>query len=371
MLEIGGLEKSWPGFRLAVGFAIERGEIAALLGPSGSGKSTLLRLIAGLEAPDSGSIFVAGRDVTSLPPERRGIGMVFQDYALFPHLSVRRNIEYGPMMKGVGRALRRRDARAIAASFEIESLLERSPYSLSGGEQQRVALARALAAKPAILLLDEPLSSLDASLRLRLRVEIGENLKKAGMTALLVTHEAKEAFAVADRIFLMHAGSIDAEGRPEALYESPPTAWSASFLGRGPVLEILGLEGNGGSPVAVTAIGAFSCSPPPAGASGAARLSLYFPADAPRVATPAASRLSETRNVMRNIIRGRVASASFEGKTRRISLACPIVAGPRRDTGAEIPVELEMPSRFRPSIGEILEYEVGPDRCLLLPGSIS
>jgi ABC-type Fe3+/spermidine/putrescine transport system ATPase subunit len=371
VLEIRGLAKSWPGFRLDVGFSVERGEIAALLGPSGTGKSTLLRLIAGLEAPDSGSIFVAGREVTGLPPERRGIGMVFQDYALFPHLSVRRNIEYGPMMRGVGRALRRREARAIAASFEIESLLERSPYSLSGGEQQRVALARALAADPAILLLDEPLSSLDASLRLRLRAEIGEKLKKAGMTALLVTHDAKEAFAVADRIFLMRSGSIDAEGRPEALFESPPTAWSASFLGRGPVLEILDLEGKGGSHVAMTAIGAFACSPSPAGASGAARLSLYFPAEAPRIAPPAASRTSGTHNVMRNLIRGRVAASSFEGKVRRISLACPVVAGPGRNTGDEVRIELEMPSRFRPSIGEILECEIEPDRCLLLPGSIS
>jgi ABC-type Fe3+/spermidine/putrescine transport system ATPase subunit len=372
VLEIRGLAKSWPGFKLELGFGLDRGEVAAMLGPSGSGKSTLLRLITGLEMPDSGSILVEGSDVTRLPPERRGIGLVFQDYALFPHLSVRRNIEYGPKMRGIGRAERRRLARAAAASFEIEGLLERPPASLSGGERQRVALARALAAEPSILLLDEPFSSLDASLRLRMRVEIAERLKEEGMTALLVTHDAKEAFAVADRILLMRAGSLESAGGPEELYESPPTAWSASFLGRGPVLGILALEGDMNAPLAATAIGVFECAPPRRSPSARAPASLFFPADAPRPAPRIENRLAGGgMDVARNHIRGRVSSSSFEGNVRRVSLACPIVAGPGRGGGGEILLEIEMPSLFRPSVGEFLEFEVPSDRCLVLPGSLS
>ena len=280
MLEVEGLAKSWPRFSLALNLKLGDGEIAAVLGPSGCGKSTLLRLISGLERPDKGKILIDGHDVAGLPPDRRGIGMVFQDFALFPHLSVRKNIEYGPRMRGVPRHRRREMAENLATVFEISPLLERSPYSLSGGEQQRVALARTLASQPAIVLLDEPLSSLDASLRRRLRTEIAGRLRELGKAAILVTHDTEEALAVADRIFLMRSGRIEAEGRSEDLYATPPTAWSATFLGRGPVLDILSLESDGSACIAHTALGRFRSEHPPCGV-GEKAASLFFPAEAP------------------------------------------------------------------------------------------
>lgn len=369
MLEIEGLAKAWPDFALDVSLGLARGEIGALLGPSGSGKSTLLRIIAGLERADSGKVAVDGRDISALPPERRGIGMVFQDYALFPHMSVRRNIEYGPRMKGQPRETRTARAEALAESFEIAELLERSPRSLSGGEQQRVALARALAADPAMILLDEPLSSLDAALRRRLRAEIGTSLRKAGTTALLVTHDAEEAFAVADRIFLMRDGSIEAEGRPEGLFESPPSAWSASFLGRGPVIAIMSMEARAATPIARTGIGDFAFardpskgqSPSPKGRSplpNSSKLFLFFPASAPRI-------VNGDAETMPNRIDGTVLSSAFAGHCRRVALGCPMQAG----TGAikELRLEIELPPSAAPRIGDRLKLEVSPESCLVLP----
>jgi ABC-type Fe3+/spermidine/putrescine transport system ATPase subunit len=361
MLELRELEKAWPDFRLSISLSLSRGEIGAILGPSGSGKSTLLRIIAGLERADSGAIIVEGRDVTAIPPERRGIGMVFQDYALFPHLSVRENIEYGPHMRGMPRRARAEKVQALAGSFEIGELLERSPRSLSGGEQQRVALARALAADPAIILLDEPLSSLDAALRRRLRAEIAAGLRKAGTTALLVTHDAEEAFAIADRIFLVRSGSLEAEGPPERLYESPPSAWSASFLGRGPVIEINRLDEGETEPIARTAIGDFRCARPATpmrrekGTSEA--LFLFFPASKPHLVQPDAK-------APFNRIRGKVASTSFAGYCRRLSLNCPIVRG--EGIGKELNLELEIPPDVAPNIGECLELDVSPESCFIV-----
>jgi len=360
MLEVVGLKKSWPGFGLEVSLGLAKGEIAAVLGPSGSGKSSLLRLVSGLEVPDAGSVFVGGRDVTRLPPERRGIGMVFQDYALFPHLSVRRNIEYGPRMRGVPRPERRKAAETLAAAMEIEPLLDRPIRSLSGGERQRVALARALAAEPSILLLDEPLSSLDVALRLRLRMEIADSLREAGATAILVTHDPKEALAVADRIFLVRAGRLDSEGSPEALYASPPTAWSASFLGRGPVLEVLTSRREAGGPVVATAFGEFACAASSPGAAGSSKLSLFFPAEAPEPCPP-----TPETEVARNRLRGRVASVFFEGGSSRLALDC-LAGGPGpRPAGR---VELIIPSAGRPAPGDLVEFRVPRDRCLVLPG---
>jgi iron(III) transport system ATP-binding protein len=362
VLEIEGLAKAWPDFALDVSLGLSRGEIGALLGPSGSGKSTLLRIIAGLERADSGKVEVDGRNISALPPERRGIGMVFQDYALFPHMSVRRNIEYGPRMKRQPRETRAAKAEALAESFEIAELLERSPRSLSGGEQQRVALARALAADPAMILLDEPLSSLDAALRRRLRAEIGASLRKAGTTALLVTHDAEEAFAVADKIFLMRDGSIEAEGRPEGLFESPPSAWSAAFLGRGPVIEIMSMEARAAAPIARTGIGDFACARDPSKGQGpspkGSKLFLFFPASAPRI-------VNGDAEAMPNRIDGTVLSSAFAGHCRRIALGCPMQAG----NGAikEMRLEIELPPSAAPRIGDRLKLEVSPDSCLVLP----
>jgi iron(III) transport system ATP-binding protein len=214
---------------------VERGEIVALLGPSGCGKTTLLRLVAGFEQPDSGTVSVGGRLVaggsTWIPPEGRRVGMVFQDYALFPHLTVAANVGFG---------LPRRDrATRVPELLEIvglDGLEARFPHELSGGQQQRVALARALAPAPELVLLDEPWSNVDPSLRETLRSEVAEIIRPLGVTAVLVTHDREEAFSFADRIALMRHGSVVQEGTAEELYFAPTSRWAAEFVGAANVL---------------------------------------------------------------------------------------------------------------------------------------
>jgi iron(III) transport system ATP-binding protein len=206
-----------------------RGEFVALLGPSGCGKTTLLRLIAGFEVPDAGSVEIDSRPVagpTWVPPERRHVGMVFQDYALFPHLTVAENVGFG--LSRSGRAARVSDALALVG---LGGLDERYPAELSGGQQQRVALARALAPRPAVVLLDEPWSNIDPLMRASMRDELCSILRAADVTVVLVTHEREEAFSLADRIALMHHGTIVQAGSPEEIYFEPATRWAAEFVG--------------------------------------------------------------------------------------------------------------------------------------------
>jgi ABC-type Fe3+/spermidine/putrescine transport system ATPase subunit len=362
VLEVEGLAKRWPGFSLEASLSLAKGEILCVLGPSGCGKSTLLRLVAGLEAPDGGRIVVAGRDLSSLPPERRGIGMVFQDLALFPHLSVERNIEYGLRLRGIGRRRRAASTARLAEALEIGALLGRGVASLSGGERQRVALARTLAVEPELVLLDEPFSSLDASLRRRVRSELVLALRKAGATAILVTHDAEEAFEIGDRVILMRSGSIEAEGRPEDLHAEPPTAWCASFLGLGPVLDAITVEVDARSTLASTPIGPFRVEgAAPERCRGAAPLALFFPASAP--VGEARSGIIESGE---NCIEGRVMAQGFAGRFRRVSLALPV--SPRYGgTMKEITIEIELPVSTRPLVGELLRLHVPPPACRLLP----
>ncbi|MBN4054600.1 ABC transporter ATP-binding protein [Nitrospira defluvii] len=205
----------------------------ALLGPSGSGKTTILRLIAGLERPDQGRIFLEEEDVCSsghcLPPEKRAIGMVFQDYALFPHLTVAGNIAFGVRRKSQSEKIRFIDT--IVEMVGLSSFRERYPHELSGGQQQRVALARALAPDPVVILLDEPFSNLDPDMRTQMRSDVTEILQKAGRTAVLVTHDHEEAFAMADRIALLNDGRLEQIGTPEAVYHTPVTPFVADFVG--------------------------------------------------------------------------------------------------------------------------------------------
>jgi ABC-type Fe3+/spermidine/putrescine transport system ATPase subunit len=215
----------------ALSFAAARGEVVTLLGPSGCGKTTALRMIAGLERPDAGTLRVAGRDVTDWPPERRRMGFVFQNYALFPHLTVAENVAFGLRARKAPKA-------EIAASVpEALALVDLAGYDgrridqMSGGQQQRVALARALAIKPEVLLLDEPLSNLDASLREQTREALRHVVRKLGVTTFFVTHDQSEAFALSDRIVLMRAGRLVEVGAPERLYREPETRFAAEFLG--------------------------------------------------------------------------------------------------------------------------------------------
>ena len=211
---------------------LQEGELLTLLGPSGCGKTTALRLIAGLDTPDEGRIYVAGREVTHpfVPPEKRGVGLVFQDYALFPHLNVLQNVLFG--LKHLPRAQRLPRARETLALVGLTVFEGRAPHQLSGGQQQRVALARALAPRPALLLLDEPFSNLDAQLRHATRQDVRNILRQSRTAAILVTHDQEEALAFSDRVALMRNGNIEQIGPPTHVYGQPETAFVASFLGR-------------------------------------------------------------------------------------------------------------------------------------------
>jgi len=243
----------------AASLCVERGEVVALLGPSGCGKTTLLRLVAGFERPDSGTVEVDGRRVadatTWVPPERRRVGMVFQDYALFPHLTVAQNVGFG-----LPRKVRADRVDELLDIVALGGLGRRYPHELSGGQQQRVALARALAPAPELVLLDEPWSNVDPSLRESLRAEVSEIIRPLGVTVVLVTHDREEAFSVADRIALMRAGAVVQQGSAEELYFAPASQWTAEFVGSANVLAGEVVEGR-----VVTPIGCF----PTNGASAA------------------------------------------------------------------------------------------------------
>jgi sn-glycerol 3-phosphate transport system ATP-binding protein len=239
-VRLSNVSKSWgadPAVQ-GVSFTAEAGNLVVLLGPSGCGKSTTLRLIAGLETPDAGSIEIAGRDVTREPPSRRGVAMVFQSYALFPHLSVAENILFGLKVRRVPRTERTARLKRAAEILGLERLLDRKPSQLSGGQQQRVALGRAIVAQTPVCLMDEPLSNLDAQLRGEMRREIRSLQRRLGITMLYVTHDQIEAMTMADRVILMRAGRIEQNDSPAALYERPQTIFTARFVGA-PAMNIL------------------------------------------------------------------------------------------------------------------------------------
>ncbi|GAA4116484.1 ABC transporter ATP-binding protein [Nocardioides fonticola] len=228
-----GLRRSYGDVHALDGLDLDlaAGEMVVLLGPSGCGKTTALRALAGLEIPDTGSVAIGGRDVTRTPPNKRDIGMVFQAYSLFPHLTVLDNVAFGLRLRGRTRAARRERAAEMLALVGLGAHGDRFPVQLSGGQQQRVALARALAVEPAVLLLDEPLSALDAQVRVQLREEIRRIQREVGTTTLFVTHDQEEALAVADRVGVMNAGRLEQIAPPAELYTAPATAFVAGFIG--------------------------------------------------------------------------------------------------------------------------------------------
>jgi putative spermidine/putrescine transport system ATP-binding protein len=219
-----------------VSFEVSKGELLALIGASGSGKTTTLRIVAGYEIPDAGSVSLDGRDITGLPPQKRGFGMVFQHYALFPHMPVEENVAFGLEARGVSKAKRLEKARAALESVGLGGAGSRGIQSLSGGEQQRVALARALVIEPQILLLDEPLSNLDPTLRQTTRDELRAMLHRVGVSALFVTHDQEDAFAIADRIAVIRKGKLLQVGTPDDLYSRPASLGVAGFIGRSTIL---------------------------------------------------------------------------------------------------------------------------------------
>ena len=233
-LRLERIAKSYGEFRAVndVSLEVRQGEMLVLLGPSGCGKTTTLRLIAGFVEATSGRILLGERDVTYLPPYKRNTGLVFQGYALFPHLSVFENVAFGLRMRKVGEATIKARVEEVLRLVRLEALAERMPRQLSGGQQQRVALARALVIAPDILLLDEPLSNLDAKLRQEVRVEIRQLQRKLGLTSVMVTHDQEEALAMADRLVVMNEGEIQQIGTQRELYNRPQNRFVASFIGR-------------------------------------------------------------------------------------------------------------------------------------------
>jgi len=224
----------------SVSLDFEAGRLTAILGPSGCGKTTLLRSIAGFVSVDAGAIRFDGAEVTALPPQQRGTAMVFQSYALWPHMTVFDNVAYGLRLKRVPSAeiaRRVREALALVEIGDVEATARRKPAALSGGQQQRVALARAIVVEPRVLLLDEPLSNLDAKIRQRLRVEVRRLQRRVGITTIYVTHDQEEALAIADRVVLMNRGVVAQAGTPEQVYLEPATEFVADFLGVGNRLE--------------------------------------------------------------------------------------------------------------------------------------
>lgn len=237
-LELDGIVKRYGGQAVVDGVSlrVQPGEMVCLLGPSGCGKTTTLRIVAGFESLDGGRVHLAGADVSRLPPEKRDIGFMFQSYALFPHMSVAENVGFGLRMRRVPRTRRAAAVEEALALVRLEGLADRLPRQLSGGQQQRVALARAIAFRPRLLLLDEPLSNLDAGLREMLRDEIRRVQKDTGVTALFVTHDQSEALAIADRVAIMRGGKVVQFDTPATVYARPADPFVAGFIGQANLL---------------------------------------------------------------------------------------------------------------------------------------
>ena len=238
-IRLRGLRKSYGDVAAVDGIDLEiaRGEFFTMLGPSGSGKTTTLRMIAGFEQPDEGGIELGGRDVSALPPYDRPVNTVFQDYALFPHMTVQQNVEYGLMVKRVGKADRRTRAAEALSMVRLEGFGARKPSQLSGGQRQRVALARAIVNRPRVLLLDEPLGALDLKLRQEMQIELKQIQQEVGITFVYVTHDQEEALTMSDRIAVFNRGRIDQVGPPAEVYEHPRSEFIAGFVGVSNVIE--------------------------------------------------------------------------------------------------------------------------------------
>jgi putative spermidine/putrescine transport system ATP-binding protein len=320
-LELAGLAKRYGAGPLVVDnvdLAIARGEFVTLLGPSGCGKTTILRMIAGLIDPSGGAIRVGGRDITASPPHRRNMGLVFQNYALFPHLSVADNIGFGLVERGVERSERNRRIGEALGLVRLPGYEQRRPRELSGGQQQRVALARALVIAPDVLLLDESLSNLDAKLREEMRAEIRDIQKKLGITTIFVTHDQVEALTLSDRLAVLEAGRIVQAGTPRDIYEKPATRFVAGFIGRA---NLLAGAARGGRVV-------IAGRDMPVAAAGSGAVTLMIRPHRMRFsATPAAGEGAFAGKIRRLIFVGDLLQADVETEAGAVAVEQPTVGG--------------------------------------------
>lgn len=360
MLQLHDITKSFDGEPVlrGISLSIPAGEVVALLGPSGSGKTTLLRIIAGLVQADSGRLLLEGEDLTEIPVHERGFGMVFQDYALFPHKSVGENVAFGLRMLGWAREEIAKRVAQMLALVGLAGFDERRVYELSGGEQQRVALARALAPSPRLLLLDEPLGALDRALRERLLNELREILREAeamserpeGITAVYVTHDQGEAFAVADRVVVMHDGGIEQAEAPVALYRHPASPFVARFIGMENLFEaeIVSRE----PPVVRTPLGELVIAAPPlaegSAAAGDGSILLIRP-EAGHILGPGEDAVNERH--------GRVIACSFRGRYQQGTI--------RLGDAVKLLLEFEVDEPL-PPVGEEVRLGLAPEAMTLL-----
>jgi thiamine transport system ATP-binding protein len=351
--------------------AVQPGEILCLLGPSGCGKTTLLRVVAGLETPDRGHVFFAGRDLVNVPVHRRGFGFMFQDFALFPHRTVAENIAFGLRMAGVPQPEQQARVAAMLELVNLPGYGARTIFELSGGERQRVALARSLAPEPALLMLDEPLGSLDRGLREELVEELRRILKEMGVTALYVTHDQDEAMALGDRMVIMQRGRIEQVGTPTAVYTHPATPFVARFLGFANLI-----PAQPGDRGVNTPLGSFPIAAP----AEPIDLTLLVRPEAARVAPRSQGTSTgfhpwgDTGEAV--LLRGRLLATTYHGSSYRIEIT--VNPSPESQSGA-VTMVFQLPAFQRsdqdatlrpinlPAAGELLDLLIYTDLAALLP----
>jgi putative spermidine/putrescine transport system ATP-binding protein len=351
-LELTSVRKVFPNAPTAAGenfdLAVARGEFVSFLGPSGCGKTTTLRMVAGFEIPTSGSIVMDGRDITGVRPNQRNIGMVFQSYALFPNMNVADNIGFGLSVARMPKPEIQQRVKEMLALIKLEQLGGRYPYQLSGGQQQRVALARALAMRPQLLLLDEPLSALDAKIRVSLRNEIRAIQRQLGITTIYVTHDQEEALSLSDRVVVMNQGVVEQVGPPFEIYNFPKTAFVASFVGTLNVIDAVVLDPQSG---ALQVTGQTIYAPAPLAGQGtgqAVKLALR-----PELFAPEPGGTPDE-----NCLRGTVENVVFLGAVVRIHV--------RIGDTLVLMDEFNNPNLSVPAIGAAIQLYFRRDNCLLL-----
>ncbi len=328
MLRVRNVTRAFDGLPVlrGVDLDVEQGDIVCLLGPSGCGKTTLLRIIAGLEYADGGDVQLSRQSIVNIPVHQRDFGLMFQDFALFPHMNIEQNVAFGLRMRHMQREAQRQRVQAVLRLVGLAGFEQRDVTQLSGGERQRVALARSLAPNPRLLMLDEPLGSLDAALRERLLVELRAIIKQVGLTALYVTHDQQEAYAIADRIAIMNAGIIEQIGAPETVYRYPHTTFVARFLGLSNIVPVLSHNGVD----VQTAMGQFAIS-------GEPEAVLLHP-DGLEIAPPEV-----------NTIAGVVQERIFLGEDYRIVI--------QHETGIRLTLKVD---GLAPSVGETVAVRIAP-----------